>query len=102
MPVHDDRTLLEFLILEGAQAGLSWNTILKKRVHYRKVFDNFDPTRVAHYTPRKVTNLLAGPGIIRNRLKVESAIKNAKAFFNIKKECGSLSLGASGKSPGGH
>ena len=90
VPVHDDRTLFEFLILEGAQAGLSWDTILKKRVHYRKVFDNFDPTRVARYTQRKVTKLLADPGIIRNRLKVESAIKNAKAFLAVQKEYGSF------------
>ncbi len=90
VPVHDDRTLFEFLILEGAQAGLSWDTILKKREHYRAVFDNFDPTRVARYTQRKVTKLLADPGIIRNRLKVESAIKNAKAFLAVQKEYGSF------------
>ena len=90
VPVHDDRMLFEFLILEGAQAGLSWDTILKKREHYRAVFDNFDPTRVARYTQRKVMKLLADPGIIRNRLKVESAIKNAKAFLAVQKEYGSF------------
>ena len=90
VPVHDDRTLFEFLILEGAQAGLSWDTILKKRAHYRTVFDHFDPVRVARYTPRKVERLLADPGIVRNRLKVESAIKNANAFLAIQKEAGSF------------
>ena len=90
VPVHDDRTLFEFLILEGAQAGLSWDTILKKRTHYRTVFDNFDPVRVARYTPRKVEWLLADPGIVRNRLKVESAIKNANAFLAVQKETGSF------------
>ena len=90
VPVHDDRTLFEFLILEGAQAGLSWDTILKKRTHYRTVFDHFDPVRVTRYTPRKVECLLADPGIVRNRLKVESAIKNANAFLAIQKEAGSF------------
>ena len=90
MPLHDDRMLFEFLILEGAQAGLSWDTILKKRDHYRTVFNNFDPQRVAHYTPRKVEKLLADPGIVRNRLKLESAIKNAKAFLTVQKEFGSF------------
>ena len=90
VPVHDDRTLFEFLILEGAQAGLSWDTILKKRAHYRIVFDNFDPVRVARYTPRKVERLLADPGIVRNRLKVESAIKNANVFLAVQKEAGSF------------
>ena len=90
VPVHDDRTLFEFLILEGAQAGLSWDTILKKRAHYRTVFDNFDPVRVAGYTPRKVERLLADPGIVRNRLKVESAIKNANAFLAVQQESGSF------------
>lgn len=92
VPVHDERTLFEFLILEGAQAGLSWDTVLRKRVHYRKVFDNFDPTRVACYTPRKAAKLLADPGIVRNRLKVESTIKNAKAFLSIQKEFGSFDV----------
>ncbi len=90
VPVHDDRTLFEFLILEGAQAGLSWDTILKKRTHYRTAFDNFDPVRVARYTPRKVERLLADPGIVRNRLKVESAVKNAQAFLKVQKEAGSF------------
>ena len=90
VPVHDDRTLFEFLILEGAQAGLSWDTILKKRAHYRTVFDHFDPVRVARYTPRKVERLLADPGIVRNRLKVESAIKNANAFLAVQQEAGSF------------
>ena len=90
VPVHDDRTLFEFLILEGAQAGLSWDTILRKRAHYRTVFDHFDPVRVARYTPRKVERLLADSGIVRNRLKVASAIKNANAFLAVQKEAGSF------------
>lgn len=88
--VHDDRTLFEFLILEGAQAGLSWDTILKKRANYRAAFDNFEPARVARYTPRKLERLLADPGIVRNRLKLESAVKNARAFLNVQKEAGSF------------
>jgi len=88
--VHDDRTLFEFLILEGAQAGLSWDTILKKRANYRAAFDNFEPARVARYTPRKLERLLADPGIVRNRLKVEAAVKNARAFLNVQKEAGSF------------
>ena len=90
MPVHDDRTLFEFLILEGAQAGLSWDTILKKREHYRKVFDNFDPKKVARYDGRKVEQLLADPGIVRNRLKIAAAIQNATAFLAVQKEFGSF------------
>lgn len=90
VPVHDDRTLFEFLVLEGAQAGLSWDTILKKRGHYRTAFDDFDPARVACYTPRKIERLLADSGIVRNRLKVESAVKNAKAFLSVQKEAGSF------------
>jgi len=90
VPVHDDRLLFEFLILEGAQAGLSWETILKKRVHYRRVFDNFDAQKVARYNERKVEKLLADPGIIRNRLKVAAAIQNAKAFLAVQKELGSF------------
>ena len=90
VPVHDDRTLFEFLVLEGAQAGLSWDTILKKRGHYRAAFDGFDPKRIARYTPRKVERLLADPGIVRNRLKVECAIRNAKAFLAVQKEAGSF------------
>lgn len=90
VPVHDDRTLFEFLVLEGAQAGLSWDTILKKREHYRAAFDDFDPARVARYTPRKIERLLADSGIVRNRLKVKSAVKNAKAFLAVQKEAGSF------------
>jgi DNA-3-methyladenine glycosylase I len=88
VPVHDDRTLFEFLILEGAQAGLSWNTILQKRDHYREVFDRFDPQRVARYDRRKVQQLLRDPGIIRNKLKIASSIANAKAFLLVQKEFG--------------
>ena len=89
-PVHDDRTLFEFLILEGAQAGLSWETILRKRVNYRAAFNNFDPRKVARYDQRKIGKLLADPGIIRNRLKISSAIQNAKLFLKIQKEFGSF------------
>ena len=88
VPLHDDRRLFEFLILEGAQAGLSWNTILKKRSNYRIAFDNFDPLRVARYGPKKVRELLRNPGIVRNRLKIHSAIQNAKAFLLVQKEFG--------------
>jgi DNA-3-methyladenine glycosylase I len=90
VPVHDDRRLFEFLILEGAQAGLSWITILKKRENYRQAFDGFDPKKVAKYDSRKVSELLSDPGIVRNRLKVQSAIQNAKAFLAIQKEFGSF------------
>jgi DNA-3-methyladenine glycosylase I len=90
VPAHDDRTLFEFLILEGAQAGLSWDTILKKREHYRTVFDNFDPAKVARYDARKVKQLLGDPGIVRNRLKIAAAIQNAKAFLAVQKELGSF------------
>src|SRR5205809_1808330 len=90
VPVHDDRTLFEFLILEGAQAGLSWNTILQKREHYRKVFDNFAAKKVARYDARKVKQLLADPGIVRNRLKITAAIQNAKSFLAVQKEFGSF------------
>src|SRR5678816_2144876 len=83
VPVHDDRLLFEFLILEGAQAGLSWITILRKRDAYRRAFDGFDPKKVARYSQRKLTSLLENDGIVRNRLKVESAIKNAKAFVAV-------------------
>ena len=89
-PVHDDRTLFEFLILEGAQAGLSWSTVLKKRERYRQVFDNFDAAKVAGYTEKKTAKLLADPGIIRNRLKVASAVRNAKAFLAVQEELGSF------------
>jgi len=90
VPVHDERTLFEFLILEGAQAGLSWETVLRKRENYRRAFDNFDPARVAKYNQRKVDKLLGDEGIIRNRLKVAAAIQNAKAFLAIQKEFGSF------------
>lgn len=90
VPVHDDRRLFEFLILEGAQAGLSWITILKKRENYRRAFDNFEPRKVARYDRRKVQKLLADPGIVRNRLKVESAVRNAKAFLTVQREFGSF------------
>lgn len=90
VPQHDDKALFEFLILEGAQAGLSWSTILAKREAYRKAFSGFDPRKVAKYTPAKVSQLLANPGIVRNRLKIESAIRNAKAFLAVQKEFGSF------------
>jgi len=90
VPLHDDRGLFEFLILEGAQAGLSWETILKKRDNYREAFDGFDAGRVARYTPKKVERLMANPGIVRNRLKIESAISNARAFLDVQKEAGSF------------
>lgn len=90
VPVHDDRTLFEFLILEGAQAGLSWNTILNKRDNYRKAFAGFDPRKVARYDRRKVEQLLHNPGIVRNKLKIASTISNAKAFLAVQKEFGSF------------
>ncbi|WP_444898275.1 DNA-3-methyladenine glycosylase I [Microbulbifer sp. SSSA005] len=83
-PVTDDQTLFEFLLLEGAQAGLSWITVLNKRENYRKLFNNFDAEKIARYTPKKVEKLLLNPGIIRNRLKVESAIKNARATLELR------------------
>jgi DNA-3-methyladenine glycosylase I len=89
-PVHDDRIFFEFLTLEGAQAGLSWSTILAKRANYRKAFADFDPAKVARFTPAKVEKLLADPGIVRNRLKVEGTVKNAKAFLAVQKEFGSF------------
>ena len=89
-PVHDDRTLFEFLVLEGAQAGLSWDTILQKRINYRKAFNNFDAKKVAKYDASKQKTLLKNPGIIRNRLKIASAIRNAKAFLAVQKEFGSF------------
>ena len=88
--VHDDRKLFEFLVLEGAQAGLSWITILKKRDNYRKAFDNFDPEKISRYDSGKIGLLLAEEGIIRNRLKIESAIPNAKSFLAVKREFGSF------------
>ena len=90
VPQHDDRMLFELLILEGAQAGLSWSTILKKRETYRAAFDNFDAPKVAKYDERKVAALLADPGIVRNRLKVAAAIRNATAFLTVQKEFGSF------------
>ena len=90
VPIHDDRTLFEFLILEGAQAGLSWDTILRKRENYRSAFDGFEAKRVAAYDRRKIQAILRDPGIIRNRLKIESAVRNAKAFLNIQEEFGSF------------
>ena len=90
VPVHDDRLLFEFLVLEGAQAGLSWSTILKKRDAYRAAFDGFDPAIVAAYDDAKVAELLANPGIVRNRAKIASAIKNAQAFLAVQQEFGSF------------
>jgi DNA-3-methyladenine glycosylase I len=90
IPVHDDQKLFEFLVLEGAQAGLSWITILRKREAYRQAFDGFDPNLVARYDQRRVERLLTNPGIVRNRLKVESAVKNAKAFLKVQDEFGSF------------
>lgn len=89
-PVHDDRTLFEFLILEGAQAGLSWSTILNKRENYRKAFDRFDPALVARYDRRKIQQLLRDPGIVRNKLKIASAVENAKAFLRVQEEFASF------------
>ncbi|MEK7220700.1 MAG: DNA-3-methyladenine glycosylase I [candidate division NC10 bacterium] len=90
VPLHTDRALFEFLVLEGAQAGLSWETILKKRDNFRVAFDNFDPRVVAEYDRPKVDELLANPGIIRNRLKISAAIQNARAFLAVQKEFGSF------------
>ena len=90
VPQHEDRVLFEFLILEGAQAGLSWETILRKREHYRQVFAGFDPRKVARFDGRTIERLVADPGIVRNRLKVEAAIQNAKAFLAIQNEFGSF------------
>lgn len=89
-PVHDDRLLFEFLVLEGAQAGLSWSTILRKRENYRAAFDNFDPAIVACYDDAKIAALLADPGIVRNRLKICSAVTNAQAFLKVQAEFGSF------------
>ncbi len=90
VPVHNDRKLFEMLILEGAQAGLSWLTVLKKRNNYRKAFDNFDAKKIAKYDSKKVRQLLKNEGIIRNRLKIKSTINNAKRFLEVKKEFGSF------------
>lgn len=89
-PVHDDRVFFEFLILEGAQAGLSWDTILRKRDNYRQAFDHFDPRRVAQYDAKRIAALFVNEGIVRNRLKIQSAIDNASAFLAIQKEFGSF------------
>ncbi len=89
-PLHDDRALFEFLVLEGMQAGLSWLTVLRKRENYRKAFSGFDPRKVARYDKKKVGSLLNDSGIIRNRLKIESAVSNAKAFLAVQKEFGSF------------
>jgi DNA-3-methyladenine glycosylase I len=90
VPVHDDRLLFEFLILEGAQAGLSWYTILRKRPNYHLAFDDFDPQKIAQYDEQKVSELLQNPGIIRNRLKITATIRNAQAFLQIQHEFGSF------------
>ncbi|MBI5698037.1 MAG: DNA-3-methyladenine glycosylase I, partial [Thaumarchaeota archaeon] len=90
IPVHNDRKLFEMLILEGAQAGLSWSTILKRRKTYRKAFDNFDPNKVSKYSQKDIARLLSDEGIIRNKLKIKSAISNAKQFIVIQKEFGSF------------
>jgi DNA-3-methyladenine glycosylase I len=90
VPVHDDRLLFEFLILEGAQAGLSWSTILRKREAYRRAFHGFDPARVARFDARQRSRLMANEGIVRNRLKIEAAVSNAQAFLEVQKACGSF------------
>jgi DNA-3-methyladenine glycosylase I len=90
VPLHDDRCLFEFLVLDGAQAGLSWLTILKKRDEYRRAFDHFDANKIVRYTPRKIEQLMANPGIVRNRLKINSAVRNAKAFLAVQKEFGTF------------
>ncbi|QRF75867.1 3-methyl-adenine DNA glycosylase I [Thermoplasmatales archaeon] len=90
VPVHDDRSLFEFLILEGTQAGLSWKTILHKRENFRKAYDNFDPVKIAEYDEIKVASLVSDKGIIRNHLKINSAIQNARAFLTVKEEYGSF------------
>jgi DNA-3-methyladenine glycosylase I len=90
VPVHDDQVLFEFLILEGAQAGLSWDTILRKRDRYREAFDKFDARRIARYDAKKIRSLLKDPGIVRNRLKVTATISNARAFLKVQEEFGSF------------
>ena len=91
VPVYDDRTQFEFLLLEGAQAGLSWSTILNKREGYRRAFADFDPAKVARFTSKRIEKLLQDPGIVRNRLKVQSAVTNARAFLDVQEEFGSFS-----------
>jgi len=90
VPVHDDQKQFEFLILEGAQAGLSWSTVLNKREGYRKAFADFDPAKVARFTEKRILKLLENPGIIRNKLKVRSAVTNAQNFLEVQEECGSF------------
>ncbi len=90
VPVHDDRVFFEFLVLEGAQAGLSWSTILDKRDGYREAFADFDPRRVARFDARRVAKLVTNPAIVRNRLKIESCVTNARAFLDLQRECGSF------------
>ena len=90
VPCHDDRVLFEFLVLEGAQAGLSWDTILRKRENYRAALDGFDPGKIARYDKRKLDSLMHNDGIVRNRLKIHSVVKNAKAFLEVQKEFGSF------------
>ncbi len=90
VPLHDDRRLFEFLVLEGMQAGLSWSTILRKRENFRRAFEGFDPARVAAYSQDDINRLLADEGIIRNRLKVEAAVNNARKFLAVQEECGSF------------
>ena len=100
VPVHDDRVFFEFLILEGAQAGLSWETILRKRDAYRRLFDAFDPERVARFSTARIARILTDPGVVRNRLKVESAVSNAKAFLRVQSEFGSFDRYVWGMVPG--
>jgi DNA-3-methyladenine glycosylase I len=90
VPKHDDQVLFEYLVLDAAQAGLSWDTVLKKRENYRRAFDNFDARRIARYTDKKLEQLMQDPGIIRNRLKVESAVKNARAYLQAQEQFGSF------------
>jgi DNA-3-methyladenine glycosylase I len=92
VPLHDDRKLFEFLVLEGAQAGLSWITILKKRQNYRIAFDHFDPRKIARYDSRRIKKLIANPGIIRNKLKIEAAVQNARSFLSIQQEFESFNV----------
>jgi DNA-3-methyladenine glycosylase I len=90
VPVHDDRTHFEFLVLEGAQAGLSWAIVLRKREAYRRAFSGFDPHKVARYTEKRIQSLVADPGIVRNRMKIEAAVKNARAFLAVQEEFGTF------------
>lgn len=90
VPLHEDRALFELLVLEGAQAGLSWSTILRKRENYRAAFDGFDAAKIARYTDKRIAKLMADAGIVRNRLKIGAAIDNARAFLEVQKECGSF------------